>query len=297
MSEQVEHAEQDEQVLDVVQNADDCIEQFEEVDDAASQPRSRTPVWFAPAWFLFGIIVGIVGFAAYTALVNKPATAAAPVLDATAMRGAARDGLIEAIATLQSGGGQPQAADSPEPAAVDPNQFTLRPANTISNPGAKVTIIEFSDFQCPFCERYQQTIHPELVKEYVDSGKVNFVYKHSAFLGQESVWAAQAAECAADQNKFWQYHDLLFARQSGENQGAFTKDKLIGFAKDMGLDMTKFEPCLTNDETLARVQADTQEGQKAGVRGTPTFFINGQPLVGAQPLSAFQSVIAQQLGQ
>ena len=294
MSEQLEHVEQDEQVLDVVQNANDGIEQFEEVDDGASQTRSRTPAWFAPAWFLFGIIVGIVGFAGYTALVNKPA--AAPALDATAMRGAARDGVIDAIATLNAGGGQP-AADSQEPTVVDPNQFTLRAANTISSPGAKVTIIEFSDFQCPFCERFHNTVEAQLMKDYVQTGQVTFVYKHSAFLGQESVWAAQAAECAADQGKFWDFHEYLFTHQNGENQGAFTKDKLIGFAKDMGLDMAKFEPCLTNDETLARVQADTAEGQKAGVRGTPTFFINGQPLVGAQPLSAFQTVLAQQLGQ
>ena len=294
-------SEQEEQVLDVVQNADDAIEQadggieqFEEVDDSAPQARSRTPRWFAPAWFLFGIIVGVIGFAAYTALVNKPA----PTLDATAMRGAARDGVIEAIATLQAGSGQQQpAAESQEPVAVDPSKFTLRAANTLSNPGAKITIVEFSDFQCPFCGRYQQTVHPQLLKQYVETGQVNFVYKHSAFLGQESVWAAQAAECAADQGKFWNFHDLLFSRQNGENQGAFNKDKLSGFAKEMGLDMAKFEPCLTNDETLARVQADTQEGQAAGVRGTPTFFINGQPLVGAQPIEAFQTVLAQQLGQ
>jgi protein-disulfide isomerase len=294
-------SEQDEQVLDVVQNADEGVEQFEEVDDGASetytQTPSRTPVWFAPAWFLLGIIVGIAGFAAYTALVNKPTTAAVPTLDAAAMRGAARDGVIEAIATLQAGGGQQPAAESQEPTVVDPNQFTLRPANTLSHPGAKITIVEFSDFQCPFCGRYQQTVHPELLKQYVDSGQVNFVYMHSAFLGQESVWAAQAAECAADQDKFWSFHDLLFSRQNGENQGAFTKDKLSGFAKELGLDMAKFDPCLTNDETLARVQADTQAAQKAGVRGTPTFFINGQPLVGAQPLTAFQNVLAQQLGQ
>ncbi len=140
-------------------------------------------------------------------------------------------------------------------------------------------------------------MRPVLFKQYVDTGKIQFVYKHSAFLGQESTWAAQASECAADQGKFWEYHDLLFERQNGENQGAFTKDKLIGFAKDMGLDMTKFEPCLTNDQTLSRVQTDTQEGQEAGVRGTPTFFINGQALVGAQPVTAFQALIDQALAQ
>ncbi|MBI5568065.1 MAG: DsbA family protein [Chloroflexi bacterium] len=290
-------SEQDEQVLDIVQNAEDGIEQFEEVDDVAPQMRSRVPAWIAPAWFFFGIIVGIVGFAAYTTLSAKPQAAAAPALDAVAMRSAARDGVIEAIATLQAGSGQPSAQQPSEPTVVDPGQFTLRPANTLSSPGAQITIVEFSDFQCPFCGRYQQAVHPQLLKQYVESGQVNFVFKHSAFLGQESVWAAQAAECAADQGKFWEFHDLLFSRQNGENQGAFNKDKLSGFAKEMGLDMAKFEPCLTNDETLARVQADTQEGQSAGVRGTPTFFINGQALVGAQPFEAFQNVLAQQLGQ
>ena len=293
-------SEQDEQALTVVQNADKGLEQFEEGADGPSATPSRPPRWFAPAWFLLGVIVGMVGFAAYTTLAAKPTAiaATAPTFDAVAMRGAARDGVIEAIATLQAGSGQPQpATESQAPAAVDPSQFTLRAANTINSPGAKVTIVEFSDFQCPFCSRFHTTVEAQLMKDYVQTGQVTFVYKHSAFLGQESVWSAQAAECAADQGKFWDYHDLLFTRQNGENQGAFNKDKLVGFAQELKLDMTKFEPCLTNDATLARVQADTQEGQQAGVRGTPTFFINGQPLVGAQPITAFQAVLAQQLGQ
>ncbi len=136
---------------------------------------------------------------------------------------------------------------------------------------------------------------PEIFKQYVDTGKVNFAYKHSAFLGQESVWAAQAAECAADQGRFWDFHDILFERQNGENQGAFNQDKLLAMATELKFDMTKFEPCLTNNETLARVQADTQEGSAAGVTGTPTFFINGRMLVGAQPLEAFQQAIDQAL--
>ncbi len=136
---------------------------------------------------------------------------------------------------------------------------------------------------------------PALLKQYVDTGKVQFVYKHSAFLGPESTWAAQAAECAADQGKFWQYHDTLFERQKGENQGVFSKDNLVAFGKDLGLDMAQFEPCVREDKTLARVQADTQEGQQFGVRGTPTFFINGRPLVGAQPIEAFQKTIEQAL--
>lgn len=283
-----------EEIIEVVQDTAELESNLEEV-------RESSPRWIAPAWFFFGVIVGIVGFAAYNLLLARPTvttstTAGAPALDDTAMRAAARQGVIEAIATLQAGGGQP-AAESQEPAVVDQGQFTVRAANVTGSETAAVTVFEFSDFQCPFCGRFENTVAPALLQQYVDTGKIKIVYKHSAFLGPESVWAAQASECAADQGRFWEYHDLLFDRQAGENQGAFNKDKLIGFAKELSLDMTKFEPCLTNDETLARVQADTQEGQQAGVRGTPTFFINGQPLVGAQPLQAFQAAIDQALDQ
>ncbi len=136
---------------------------------------------------------------------------------------------------------------------------------------------------------------PEIIKQYVETGQASIVYKHSAFLGQESVWAAQAAECAANQGRFWDFHDILFERQDGENQGAFNQDKLIAMATELQLDMAQFEQCMTSNETLARVQADTQEGSAAGVTGTPTFFINGRVLVGAQPLEAFQQTIEQAL--
>lgn len=138
---------------------------------------------------------------------------------------------------------------------------------------------------------------PALFREYVDTGKVKFVYKHMAILGQESVWAAEASECAADQGKFWEYHDLVFDRQAGENQGAFNKDKLLAMAQELKLDMARFEPCLKNDQTQGRVQADTQEGQQVGVRGTPTFFVNGRAVVGAVPLQEFRPIIEQALNE
>lgn len=136
-----------------------------------------------------------------------------------------------------------------------------------------------------------------VLKQYVAEGKINFVYKHSAFLGQESVWAAQAAECAADQNKFWEYHDLLFDKQGGENVGTYTKDNLIKYAQELNLDAARFDACLKNDETLQRVAGDTQEGGQFGVRGTPTFFINGKPLVGAQPVEAIRAAIESALSE
>ncbi len=246
---------------------------------------SRLQRWTAPAWFLLGILVGVVGFAAYTRLNGDPN------LDTAAVREAARDGTLDAIATLQAGG-SPSSSNAPDaPTAAQASSFTTREANRIGDPNAPVTIFEFSDFQCPFCGRFFRTVEAALFRDYVDTGKVTFVYKHFAFLGQESVWAAQASECAADQGKFWEYHDLLFNRQAGENEGVFTKENLLGFANEMRLDRARFEPCLKNDETLDRVQTDMQEGRQANVTGTPTFFINGQPLAGAQPFETFQAVI------
>jgi protein-disulfide isomerase len=140
-------------------------------------------------------------------------------------------------------------------------------------------------------------VRPEIVKQYVDTGKVQLVFKHFAFLGPESQWAAVASECAADQDKFWEYHDKVYNSQSGENQGAFSKDKLVALAEELGLDTAAFEECLNSDATLERVQADTTEGQQLGVRGTPAFFINGQPVSGALPFAQFQQIIDQALAE
>jgi len=112
-----------------------------------------------------------------------------------------------------------------------------------------------------------------------------------AFLGEESGWAAEASECAADQDAFWEYHDKLFESQSGENQGAFNKDKLKGFAKDLNLDTEAFNECLDTGKYTQAIQESTQTAQSIGVRSTPAFLVNGQPMLGAQPYEAFQKVI------
>jgi len=254
-----------------------------EADTADVATSSRLRRWIAPAWFLLGALIGVIGFAVYTILTVKP-----PVIDTVALREASRNGTLDAIATLQAGGAPPAASGAPDTVPAN-TSFALRDANRQGDKNAPIVMVEFSDFQCPFCGRFFMTVEPDVRQQYIDTGKVTFVYKHMAILGQESVWAAEASECAADQGKFWEYHDLIFNRQSGENQGTFTKENLLSLAKELNLDMSKFEPCLKNDQTLDRVQADTQEGQQAGVRGTPTFFINGQPIVGAQPLEAFQA--------
>lgn len=164
-------------------------------------------------------------------------------------------------------------------------------------PDAPVVIEEYSDFQCPYCQRFAQQTAPRILEEYVKTGKVRFVYRHFAFIGDESVWAAQAAECAANQGRFWDYHDKLFASQAGENRGAFSRDRLKGFARGLDLDQAKFNRCLDNNETMNRVLQDKTEAQRLQLRSTPSFFVNGLPIVGALPFEEFKAVIDRQLAK
>ncbi len=112
-----------------------------------------------------------------------------------------------------------------------------------------------------------------------------------AFLGDESQWAAEASECADEQGKFWEYHDKLFASQSGENQGAFAKDKLKKFAADLNLDTTKFNACLDSGKFTQVIKDETQMAGSLGVQSTPTFLVNTTPVQGAQPFDTFSKLI------
>ncbi len=116
-----------------------------------------------------------------------------------------------------------------------------------------------------------------------------------AFLGPESQYAAEASECAAEQEAFWEYHDYLFEHQAGENQGAFNKDNLKQFAIDLGLDSKAFNECLDTGKYTELVQTMTQTAQSLGVNSTPAFVINGRAILGAQPFNAFEQIIQQEL--
>ena len=118
-----------------------------------------------------------------------------------------------------------------------------------------------------------------------------------AFLGDESIWAAEAAECAADQDKYWEYHDHLFQNQNGENQGAFAKEILKKFAAELGLDTDEFNQCMDSGKHTELIKSDTALAQQIGVQSTPSFLVNGTPLVGAVPSADFQSLIEQKLAK
>lgn len=126
---------------------------------------------------------------------------------------------------------------------------------------------------------------------------MRFVFRHYPFLGPESQWAAEASECANEQGRFWDYYDILFAHQRGENRGAFSISNLKGFAAELGLDEEAFAACLDSHKYAEAVQQERSEGQRRGVRSTPTFFINERMVRGLISFSQFQELIEMELRQ
>lgn len=167
---------------------------------------------------------------------------------------------------------------------------SVRAGHVWGQPSATVTIEEFADFQCPVCGRAEATLK-QLAPKYIDTGKVQIVYRHFAFIGPESEWAAQAAECAGEQNKFWEYGDYLFTHQAGENVGAFAVGNLKQFAFQVGLDSKAFNACFDGGKYAGRVKDDTSEGKRRGVRATPTFFVNGRFVEGLLPADQFAALL------
>jgi len=145
---------------------------------------------------------------------------------------------------------------------------------------APVTIEVYADFQCPYCARADATLQ-QLAPTYIDTGKVRLIFRNMPIIGPESVLAAQAGECAADQNKFWTYANYLYTHQANENSGALSSGNLKEIAVRLGLDANTFNTCLDSGKHSAKVQQELTEGQQRGVQGTPTFFINGQRYEGA----------------
>jgi protein-disulfide isomerase len=156
---------------------------------------------------------------------------------------------------------------------------------------APVTIVEFSDFQCPYCKAATATMK-QLVEKY--PGKVKWVFLDFPIrpLHPDSPRAHQAARCAGEQGKFWEYHDLLF-----EKSPHHTTTDLASYAKDLQLEAKAFTTCLESPKPQAEIDRTLQEGSRLGVTGTPSFFINGRPVLGAQPAAAFQRIVESELAR
>ncbi len=179
---------------------------------------------------------------------------------------------------------------------------TRKDAAVLGKSDAKVTIEEFSDFQCPFCKQFIDQTFAQIKSTYIDTGKVKMVFRHFPLpFHNNAQGSSVAAECANLQGKFWQYHDLLFKNGQADGTGLATVD-LKKYADSLGLNngnfgfgKNKFNQCLDSNATLSAVQADERDGKAAGTSGTPTFYINGKQLVGAQPFSAFKQAIDEAL--
>jgi len=172
----------------------------------------------------------------------------------------------------------------------------------LGDPDAPVTIVEFSDFQCPFCRRYALQTLPEIKKNFIDMGKVKYIYRDYTQPNESyhpgGYFAAQAAECAAEQDLYWQAHAQIFAKQAEQGTGTIRfgdAEVRAWFAKIDGLDQAAWQTCYDEGRYISEIDKDTRDGASYGVTGTPFFFVNGVSISGAQPYPAFAGAIQRAL--
>ncbi len=180
--------------------------------------------------------------------------------------------------------------------APEPQTYAQVSGQSIGDPNAPVKIDEYSDFQCPYCGVFGRETFPLILRDYVQTGLVYFTFHNFPVVDggsatKESTHAAMASVCAAQQGKFFEFHDVLFANQTGENIGDFTEKRLYAMAEMSGLDAAAFDACYGDPATAEAVDMDKAAGLRAGIEHTPSFMINGTLLVGAQPYSEFQSAV------
>jgi protein-disulfide isomerase len=188
----------------------------------------------------------------------------------------------------------------PTPKVIVPtfHSTTISSGLTKGDPNAPVKLVEFADFQCPGCGSYWSTTEATVIQNYVETGKVFYTYSPFSFVGSfvkdnpwdESIKSAEAAYCANDQGKFWEYHDYLFANQIGENQGAFSEKRLLAFASNLSLDMDKFTNCLKTDQYYQKVMDANDFATQSGITQTPSFLVDGT-LVTSDLVTALEAAV------
>lgn len=187
----------------------------------------------------------------------------------------------------------PSAAIAEAPATEEPQyrryDIPIEKAYALGPEDAPITLVEFSDYECPFCRRWHDEVYEPLLAAY--PGKIRFVYRHLPLtsIHPDAFPAAEAAMCAGEQDAYWQYHEKLFSNES------LGDTVYIQYAQDLGLDMKAFEACMSDHKYQEAIQADVDFAIDLGIRSTPTFFINGLAVVGAQPLDVFKQVIDKEL--
>tara|TARA_B110000116_G_scaffold45900_1_gene38131 strand:- start:742 stop:1374 length:633 start_codon:yes stop_codon:yes gene_type:complete len=175
------------------------------------------------------------------------------------------------------------------------NKENLLDGSTIlGNPNAKITVVEFGDYQCTFCYKFHKDVMKNINEKYIKPGDVNFVYKDFPLNGKASILASEASYCAQQQNRFWIYHDMLYDNWGGENTGWITQEALSTFAKESELNLEKFNSCMKNSEFQQKVLNNEQFAKEININATPSFLIFNDTevyrIIGAQPFEKFELI-------
>lgn len=211
--------------------------------------------------------------------------------------------IIDVLIEQAETGALPATVATVAPTATPDIDFAIEDFAVIGEADAPVTIVEFSDYQCPFCLRHFNETMPQIKQQYIETGQVRYIFKDftptlfNPDYHPQAVTAAQAADCAGQQDAYWAMHDKLFGEQGRWAGNASAPAVMAAFAAEIGLEAEAFAACMASDSVRSSISAELQEGIAAGVSGTPAFFINGVFLNGAQPFAVFQQVIEAELAK
>ncbi len=185
-----------------------------------------------------------------------------------------------------------QEADPPK---ITMNTFLANGSPILGNPDAPVTLVEFGDYQCHFCNVFFHSTEDDILKNYVETGKVRMIFKDYNIIGPDSISASHGAHCADDQGLFWEYHDILYSNWTGENNGWASSKNLVKFAQEIDLDMDEWSECIKNKPYSQIILTSNEDAKNLEITGTPTFFVIGPDgkttrISGAQPYEVFENI-------
>ncbi len=193
--------------------------------------------------------------------------------------------VIEPTPTIQETG----------PPKITMETFLANGSPILGNPNAPVTLVEFGDYQCKFCNVFFHSTEDDILKNYVETGRVKMIFKDYNIIGPDSISASHGAHCANDQGLFWEYHDILYSNWTGENNGWASSENLVKFAQEIGLDMDEWSECMINEPYSQIILASNEDAKNLGITGTPAFFVIGPDgkttrIFGAQPYEVFENI-------
>lgn len=186
------------------------------------------------------------------------------------------------------------------PPKITMDTFLANGSPILGNSNAPITLVEFGDYQCHFCNVFFHTIEDDVLKNYVETGKVRMIFKDYNIIGPDSVTASHGAHCADDQKLFWEYHDILYSNWTGENNGWASSENLAKFAQKIGLDMNEWSECMNSQKYSQIILASNEDARSLELTGTPAFFIIGPDgkttrIFGAQPFEVFENIFETEL--